>query len=329
MKKVAIAMGGYSGEANVSLQSGQTVFEHLDRSEFEPYKIHLFKEKWVLVEENGDEYPINRHDFSVQVKGELFKFDVVFNAIHNTPGEDGYLKAYLHMIGLPCTGCDFYQAVLTFNKRDCLSFLNVLGIKTAPSFYLDKGQNFSLETILQKTGLPCFIKPNRSGSSLGVSKVSEKEKLIFAIEKAFQEDEEILIESFLDGTEVSVGVIEYHGEVKVLPITEIISENEIFDYEAKYSGRSQEITPARLSPEINQKVKAVAEKIYHLLKMSGLSRAEYIIVDGEPYFLEINTFPGVTTESILPKQASQAGISMRELFGNELHTVLNKKQNLW
>lgn len=321
-------MGGYSGEFNVSLKSGQAVFEHLDRNEFEPYKIHIFKDKWVLVDENGDEYPINRHDFSVQMNGRPFKYDVVFNAIHGTPGEDGYLKAYLHMIGLPCTGCGFYQAVLTFNKRGCLNLLNALGIKTAPSFYLDKGQDFSVETILQKTGLPCFVKPSRSGSSLGVSKVSEKEKLGPAIEKAFQEDKEILIEKALDGTEVSVGVIEYMGEVKVLPITEIVSENEIFDYEAKYSGRSQEITPARLSPDIDQKVKAVAEKIYRMLKMSGLSRAEYIIVNGEPYFLEINTFPGVTTESILPKQVRQVGLSMRDLFGNELHTALNKKQNL-
>ncbi|XOD68242.1 MAG: D-alanine--D-alanine ligase [Flavobacteriales bacterium Tduv] len=328
MKKVAIVMGGYTGESAISLQSGQTVFENINREKFHPYKIHLFKYKWALVDDNGYEYPINRHDFSAEVEGELLKFDVVFNAIHGTPGEDGYLQAYFHLIRLPYTGCDFYRSVLTLNKRDCLSLLGALGIKTASSYYLDKGQEFSVEAIVQKVGLPCFVKPSRLGSSLGISKVSEKKKLPPAIEKAFREDEEILIESFLNGTEVSVGVIEYQGEIRVLPITEIVSENEFFDYEAKYLGRSQEITPARLPPEVAQRVTEMAEEVYLLLKMSGLSRSEYIIVDGTPYFLEMNTIPGLAPESILPQQARQAGISLMELFGDMLQRALDKKQSL-
>lgn len=328
MKKVAIVMGGYTGESTISLQSGQTVFENVDRDKFHPYKIYLFKDKWALVDDNGNEYPINRHDFSAELETGALKFDVVFNAIHGTPGEDGYLQAYFHLIGLPYTGCDFYRSALTLNKRDCLSLLGTSEIKTASSYYLDKGQEFSVEAILQKVGLPCFVKPSRSGSSLGISKVSEKEKLISAIEKAFREDEEILIESFLDGIEVSLGVIEYQGEIRVLPITEIVSENEFFDYEAKYLGQSQEITPARLSREVTQRVTAVAEKVYRLLKMSGLSRSEYIIVDGTPYFLEMNTIPGLAPESILPQQARKAGISLTELFGDMLKKALGKKQSL-
>lgn len=277
-----------------------------------------------MVDDNDIEYPVNRHDFSVTVDGTVIRFDVVFNAIHGTPGEDGLILAYFELLGLPHTSCGSYQAALTFNKRDLLSVLKPYGIKTAISCYLNEGDEINEDTILDKVGLPCFVKPNKSGSSFGISKVKAKEELLPAIEKAYKEDSEVLIESFLEGTEVSVGVINYKGKVTVLPITEIVSENEFFDYDAKYLGKSQEITPARISPEMTEKVNAIAKRVYEILKMDGFSRSEYIIVNGEPHLLEMNTVPGITTESILPQQAKAAGISLPELFDNAIQLALLK-----
>lgn len=325
MKNVAIIMGGYSSEYQISIKSGNVVYKSLDRSKYHPYRVHILKEKWVMVDDDENEYPVNRHDFSVDHDGHKVTFDVVFNAIHGTPGEDGLIQAYLELLGIPQTSCGFYQAGLTFNKRDLLSVLKPYGIKTAVSHYINLGDVIDVENILGKVGLPCFVKPNKSGSSFGISKVKEQEEFMPAIEKAFKEDSEILIESFLDGTEVSVGVINYKGEVKVLPITEIVSENEFFDYEAKYLGQSQEITPARIDEDMTSKVSAIAKKVYQTLKMDGFSRSEYIIVNGEPHLLEVNTVPGLTEESILPQQAREAGITLPELFDNAIELALRNK----
>lgn len=322
MKNVAIIMGGYSSEYQISLKSGNVVYNFLDKSIYNAYRIHIFKEKWVMVDENENEFPVNRHDFSVNYAGVKVTFDVVFNAIHGTPGEDGLMQAYFELLGIPQTSCDYYQAALTFNKRDMLSVLKPYGIKTANSFYLDKGDAIHEDEIINTLGLPLFVKPNKSGSSFGISKVKSKEELLPAIENAYKEDSEIILESFLDGTEVSVGVINYKGVTTVLPITEIVSENDFFDYEAKYLGKSQEITPARLSDDIRVKVEAVAKKAYDVLKMKGFSRSEFILVNGEPYMLEMNTIPGLTTESILPQQAKEAGISLTELFSNAIELAL-------
>lgn len=324
MTNVAIIMGGYSSEYKISLTSGNVVFNHLDTTKFNAYRIHIFKEKWVYVDANEQEYPINKNDFSVDVDGTKITFDVVFNAIHGTPGEDGLMQAYFELLQIPQTSCNYYQAALTFNKRDLLSVLKPYGIKTATSYYLNKGDEINTKLIIETVGLPCFVKPNKSGSSFGISKVKTNEELLPAIESAYKEDNEIIIESFLDGTEVSVGVINFMGEIKVLPITEIVSENDFFDYEAKYLGKSQEITPARISDEIKVKVEATAKKAYEVLKMSGFSRSEFIIVDGEPHMLEMNTIPGLTTESILPQQAREAGISLHELFENAIELALKK-----
>ena len=241
MKNVAIIMGGYSSEYQISLKSGNVVYNFLDKSIYNAYRIHIFKEKWVMVDENENEFPVNRHDFSVNYAGVKVTFDVVFNAIHGTPGEDGLMQAYFELLGIPQTSCDYYQAALTFNKRDMLSVLKPYGIKTANSFYLDKGDAIYEDEIINTLGLPLFVKPNKSGSSFGISKVKSKEELLPAIENAYKEDSEIILESFLDGTEVSVGVINYKGVTTVLPITEIVSENDFFDYEAKYLGKSQEV----------------------------------------------------------------------------------------
>lgn len=324
MKHIAIIMGGYSSEFEISLKSGNVVYQYLDKSRYVGYRIHIFKEKWVYVNDQNQEFPIDKNDFSATVNGQKITFDAVFNAIHGTPGEDGLMQAYFDLIGLPQSSCDYYQAALTFNKRDLLSVLKPYGIKCAESFYLNKGDVIDTAAIVAKVGLPCFVKPNKSGSSFGISKVKTEAELPIAIEVAYKEDSEIIIESFLNGTEVSVGVINYHGKITVLPMTEIVSENDFFDYEAKYLGKSQEITPARISPELTEKVNAVAKRAYEILKMKGFSRSEFIIVNDEPYMLEMNTIPGLTTESLIPQQARAAGISLEDLFTNAIELALTK-----
>ncbi len=324
-KKVAIIMGGYSSEYKISLKSGNVVYEYLNKEKFDSFRIHIFRSKWVYVDDNEREYEVNKHDFSVDIEGVRIVFDCVFNAIHGSPGEDGLMQAYLELLNIPQTSCNYYQAALTFNKRDLLSALKPYGIKSAPSYYLNLGDVINEDEIIEKVGLPCFVKANKAGSSFGISKVYEKSKLKSAIANAYEEDDEIIIESFLDGTEVSVGVIKYKGETKVLPITEIVTENDFFDYEAKYEGKSKEITPARITTEQEAKVSQMAKRAYEVLKMKGFSRSEFIFMDNEPFMLEMNTTPGLTTESILPQQAGIAGISLSELFESAIEEVLPKK----
>ena len=321
-KNIAIIMGGFSSEYEISLKSGNVVYEALDTTKYNRYRIHIFKDKWVYVDANNAEFPVNKNAFSVQVANRIITFDCVFNAIHGSPGEDGFIQGYFELLNIPHTSCGMYQAALTFNKRDCLSVLKPYGIKTAASFYLNTGDPVNEDNIIDKVGLPCFVKANKAGSSFGVTKVYKKEDLQNAIDIAFKEDDEIIIEAFLDGIEVSVGVITYKGDTKVLPITEIVSDNDFFDYEAKYLGKSQEITPARLSKEQEEKVNILAKKVYEILKMKGFSRSEFIFKDGEPHLLETNTVPGLTKESILPQQAAVAGIPLTELFNNAIEEAL-------
>jgi D-alanine-D-alanine ligase len=323
-KTIAIIMGGYSSEYKISLKSGAVVYQTLDRNAYTPYAIHIFKKKWVYVDESGAEFPVDKNDFSVTVNSKKITFDCVFNAIHGSPGEDGYMQAYFELLGIPQTSCSMYQAALTFNKRDLLATLKPHGIKTAESYYLNLGDTIDEDAIVAKVGLPCFVKANKAGSSFGISKVYKKEDLQTAIDKSFKEDNEIIIEQFLDGVEVSVGVISYKGETLVLPITEIVSENDFFDYEAKYEGKSQEITPARISEDYASKVRHEAKKIYETLGMRGFSRSEFIFKNNEPYLLEMNTVPGLTNESILPQQAAEAGISMKDLFSNAIEEALKE-----
>lgn len=319
---IAIIMGGYSSEYKISLKSGNVVCETLDKTKYNAYRIHVFEKKWVYIDGNDNEYKINKHNFSVIVNDKTIKFDCVFNAIHGAPGEDGYMQAYFELLGIPHTSCGMYQAALTFNKRDCLSTLKPYGIKTAESYYLNLGDAINEDCIIKKVGLPCFVKANKAGSSFGITKVHKKNELENAINVAFKEDDEIIIESFLDGIEVSVGVVKYKGEVIVLPITEIVSENDFFDYEAKYLGQSQEITPARISKSQENKLKRVAKQVYEILKMDGFTRSEYIFKNGEPHLLEVNTVPGLTKESILPQQAAKAGISLSDFFDNAIMEAL-------
>lgn len=324
-KNIAVVMGGYSDEYKVSLKSGQLIFESLDRELYNVYKVVILKDEWYFLDENGDKKNINKADFSIHLEnGENLKFDACFNTIHGTPGENGIMQAYWDAVGQKYTGCDFYQSALTFNKKDTLAVLSKYGIPSAKSIYLRNGEEISDDEIVEKLGLPVFVKPNQSGSSLGISKVKDKIELKNAIEFAYKEDDEILIESALNGMEVSVGVLDYQGEVIVLGITEIVPDKEFFDYEAKYEGASQEITPARIDEETRKKVEEIAIKAYKSLGMSGFSRSEFIIVDGIPHLLEMNTNPGFSPASILPQQAKIYGISIKDLCGNEVEKALNK-----
>lgn len=324
-KNVAVVMGGFSDEYKVSLKSGQLIYDSLDRDLYNVYKVVILKDEWYFLNENEEKLPINKGDFSVTLSdGAILKFDVCFNIIHGAPGENGELQGYWNAIGQKYTGCDFYKSALTFNKKDTLAVLAKYGIPSAKSFYLRKGENINEDKIVKELGLPLFVKPNQSGSSLGISKVKAKSELAAAIEFAFKEDDEILIESFLKGMEVSVGVIDYKGETIVLGITEIVPHKEFFDYEAKYEGASEEITPARLDEETRYKVEKIAKHAYESLGMSGFSRSEYIIMDGTPYMLEMNTNPGFSPASILPQQAKIYGISIKDLCGNEVEKALAK-----
>jgi len=325
-KDVAVVMGGYSDEYKVSLKSGQLIYDSLDRDLYKVYKIVILKDEWYFLDEKKNKLPINKGDFSVSLNSnETLKFDVCFNIIHGSPGENGILQAYWDAIGQVYTGCDFYQSALTFNKKDTLAVLSKYGIPSAKSIYLRKGENINVDEIIETLGLPVFVKPNQSGSSLGISKVKEASELIAATEIAFKEDDEILIESFLNGMEVSVGVVDFKGETVVLGITEIVPKNEFFDYEAKYEGASEEITPARIDEETTKRVEEIAKRAYNSLGMSGFSRSEFILMDGIPYMLEMNTNPGFSPASILPQQAKIYGISIKDLCGNEVEKALNKK----
>ena len=323
MLRVAVVAGGYTDESVISLKSCELIYSSLNPEKYDRTRVRILKEGW-FAEIDGEKYPINKGDFSFEKNGEKITFDVVFNTIHGTPGEDGYLQAYFEMIDLPYNGCPFYQSALTFNKKDCIAVLSKYGIPHAKSIYINQGDQYSAKEIINKVGLPCFVKPNRSGSSLGISKVHKEEEFEAAMQKAFLEDKEVLIESFLDGTEVSVGVLNYKGETMVLGITEIVSHTEFFDYDAKYNGLSDGITPARLTPEVEARVREIAAKAYKCINMSGFSRSEYIIVNGEPHFIEMNTLPGFSPASIFPQQAAHAGIALEDLMDSEIEFALNR-----
>jgi D-alanine-D-alanine ligase len=321
---VAVVMGGYSDESVISLRSGQLILNNLDKSKYQVFEVHILLNDWYCLID-GTKYPINKADFSFTKDNQTIKFDVISNTIHGTPGEDGHMQAYWELLEIPYTGCGFYQSSLTFNKRDTLSVLSKFNIPKANSIYLSKGDAIDGNEVAQELGLPFFVKPNQSGSSLGVSKVNSLEDFDKALEFAFAEDNDILIESYLKGREVSVGVIKYKGETKVMGITEILSENDFFDYEAKYLGKSEEVTPANLSEEIKNSVEETAKKVYEALGMSGFSRTDFIIMNDVPHFIEINTNPGLSPQSIFPQQAAYSNMPISDLLDNEISLALQRK----
>lgn len=321
---VAVVMGGYSDESVISLRSGQLILNHLDKSKYNPFEVHILLNEWYCLIDQV-KYPINKADFSFTKDNQVIKFDVISNTIHGTPGEDGHMQAYWELLEIPYTGCGFYQSSLTFNKRDTLSVLSKFDIPKAQSIYLSKGDAIDGQQVAAQLGLPFFVKPNQSGSSLGVSMVSTLDDFQKALDFAFAEDNDILIESYLNGREVSVGVIKYKGETKVMGITEILSQNNFFDYEAKYLGKSEEVTPANLSEEIKNSVEETAKKVYEALGMTGFSRTDFIIMNDIPHFIEINTNPGLSPQSIFPQQAAYLKMEMSDLLDNEISLALQRK----
>lgn len=321
---IAVVMGGYSDESVISLRSGQLILTHLNKDKYQVFEVHILNEGWYVKVED-QKLTINRADFSFEHNGNSVKFDVAVNTIHGTPGEDGHLQSYWELIDLPYTGCGFYQSALTFSKRDTLSVLGKFDIPKANSIYVTKGQEIDGEKIAKTLGFPFFVKPNQSGSSLGVSMVKELSELDTALIFAFAEDKDILIESQLKGVEISVGVMKLNGNTRVLGITEIVSGNDFFDYEAKYLGKSEEITPARLSQEVSELVEQSAAKIFEALGMQGFSRIDFIVMNDIPYFIEINTNPGLSPQSIFPQQAAYANLNFSDLLENEIKLALERK----
>ncbi len=328
MIKVAIVSGGYSDEAVISMKSGTFIYDHLDDSKYHKYRVRILKEGWFVVIAD-EKYPINKADFSFEKDGEKITFDVVYNTIHGTPGEDGHMQAYFELIGLPYSGARFYQSALTFNKRDTLSVLSKFGIKKAESIYVSKGDPIDFEVVKDSLGLPVFVKPNQSGSSLGISKIYEEREFALALEKAFKEDHEILIESEIKGDEISVGVMKIGAEAKAIGTTQIIPENDYFDYEAKYEGKSKEITPANISYQLQQVCMKTAENIYERLNLTGIARVDFILQNGEPYFLEVNTNPGLSPASIFPQQVEASEFSMSDLLDNEIIQIALQEKPIW
>ena len=315
-KNIAIVTGGDSSEYEISLQSAETIIKNIDRHVYEPFKIVIKGDKWVLKRNNEEDIAIDKNDFSCTIDGNKLSFDCAFFAIHGTPGEDGKLQGYFDMLKIPYSTSGVLTSSLTFNKNTCINFLKQYGVVAANSVLIKRGERVDSKKILAKTKLPCFVKPNNGGSSCGISKVSNVDDLEDAINKALEEDNEILVEEFIAGTELTCGVLKNKNEILVLPLTEIISKTEFFDYEAKYTpGMAEEITPARVSKMTEKKCKDLSAFIYGILNCKGIARIDYILNNETLYFLEINTIPGLTGNSLVPKQAAAIGISLKELFG--------------
>jgi D-alanine-D-alanine ligase len=317
---LGVIMGGYSQEREISLKSGAQVIRHVDATRFKVYAIDISEEGW-FCEVDSNRVAIDRADFSITLHGERISFDLIFNAIHGTPGEDGILQAYFDLLGIKYTGSNSYISALSFNKRDLLSVTSDLGVPRAKHLSLNKGQTLSSEEI-EHVGFPCFVKANRSGSSFGVYKVKTEEELKQAILDVFEMNDELIIEEHLEGIEITVGVIPGENGPQVLPMTLIKTEHEFFDYQAKYLGESEEITPAPIDPSLEKRLTQYASKIYQDLGFKGATRSEFIIREGIPYLLEVNTTPGLTEQSILPQQARCADISEARLFDRLINDAL-------
>ena len=323
MKTIAIAAGGDSSEFEISIKSAGEVSKILS-SKYVVYIIVIRGTNWYWKDKKGRYHNIDKNDFSLQNDDHRIKFDGVFIAIHGTPGENGLLQGYLDMMKIPYTSCDAFCSALTFNKQACKLFLKEYGIKMADAVLIRKGDKFDLTDLNKQIGMPCFVKPNDSGSSFGVTKVKQKKELLPAIETAFKESDSVLIESFIDGREVACGVIKTKAKTLVLPLIEIISKNEFFDYEAKYTqGRSDEITPADVPPAITKEIQRISKYVYEILGCKGIVRVDFIVAGETPFFIEINTVPGMTKESLVPKEAAAAGISLEELYSMAVENMFD------
>lgn len=327
LKNIAIVCGGDSGEYDISIESGQVVYNALDRSKYDPYLIVIKKSSWKCKGTNEQLYNIDKNDFSLTIDGRKIVFDAVFNAIHGSPGEDGKLLGYFDVMEIPYTSCNHVTSALTFNKNFCKHSVVAAGFRVASSVLLRKSCVYDKDQIINNLGLPIFVKPNNGGSSVGVSKVKHKNKFDAAVFEAFKYDKEVIVESFISGRELGCGAMEHKGEMIVFPITEIISKKEFFDYEAKYSkGMAEEITPALIDEAIESEIKATTAKLYHWLGCSGFVRFDYIVQNNDVYFLEVNTVPGMTMQSIIPQQANAMGISLKKLFDMALENIIGPSE---
>jgi len=324
-KKVALVTGGLSGEAQISYKSAITVNSNLDRNKFEVYQIDINPSGWWYTPENGAPQKVNRDDFSITDGGVKINFDVVLLCIHGTPGEDGKLQGYFDMLGLPYTSCDAATSALTFNKRYTVAVAAFGGISVANSMHLFKHTPVSPENILAKLQLPVFVKPNNGGSSIGMSKVTTADALAPALEKAFKEDTQVLVEEFISGREFTIGVFKTNGTLQVLPITEIETSNDFFDFEAKYQGKSVETTPALIAETMQSQLEAAAKRVYEVLNCRGVVRIDFIYNEekGLPYMLEVNTVPGQSAASVIPQQVKAMGMSLQEFYTSIVEESLN------
>ena len=315
-KKIALVTGGLSGEAEISYKSAITVGNNVDREKFDVYRIDINPKGWWYEAEDGSQSKVNRDDFSISANGQQIYFDAVLLCIHGTPGEDGKLQGYFDMLHLPYTSCDAATSALTFNKRYTVAVASFGGIHVAKSLHLFKHTPLATEQILSQLQLPVFVKPNNGGSSIGMSKVNKADELQAALDKAFKEDDQILIEEFISGREFTIGVFKTKGEIIVLPITEVTTNNEFFDFEAKYQGKSEETTPAKIDESVADKLRAAALQVYEILNCRGVVRIDFIFNEAknEPYMLEVNTVPGQSAASVIPQQVKVKGWTLKEFY---------------
>jgi len=314
-KNIAIVAGGDSSEVVVSLKSAAGIQSFMDKERYNIFIVTIVGKLWQVELSETEKIVIDKNDFSFTRNGVKTGFDFAYITIHGTPGENGILQGYFDLIGLPYSCCGVLAAALTFNKFTCNTYLKSFGVKVAESLVIRAGQSVSDEEVAQKIGFPCFIKPNVGGSSFGVTKVKSIEQVQPSIAKAFAEGAEVMIESFLAGTEITCGVYKTKNKAQILPITEVVSENEFFDYDAKYKGQVQEITPARLSASLTERVQKLTSAIYDILGCKGIVRIDYIISEGEVInLLELNTTPGMTATSFIPQQVAAAGLDIKEVM---------------
>ena len=323
-RNIAIVAGGDSSEIVISLKSAEGIYSFLDKNKYNVYIALLKGGEWVVKLLNGEQAPINKNDFSFCEKGEIKRFDFAYITIHGTPGEDGRLQGYFDMIGMPYSSCGMFVSALTFNKFACNHYLKGFGVNIAESIHLFKGQSVTDDEVVDRLGLPVFVKPNDGGSSFGVTKVKNVSDIQPAIAKAFSEGKEVVLESFIEGTEVTCGCYKTSDKEVVFPVTEVVTDNEFFDSDAKYNGQVQEITPARISAELTEKVQRETLRIYDILGAKGLIRVDYIITaEGIPMLLEINTTPGMTVTSFIPQQVRAAGLDIKEVMTDIIENEFN------
>ncbi len=322
MKNIGVVFGGYSSEYEVSVNSGKFIYNNLkDNPEWNVYKICISLNSNV-VKFNNQVFDLDLENFSFKIDNKIIKLDAVFNIVHGNPGENGLLAKVLEKNNIPQTGCNSYVSKLTFNKKQYIDFVNDINIPSSKQILITKNDTIDSKKILKAIKIPCIVKPNNGGSSIGVSKVNNSDDLKEKINLAFKEGDEVLIESFLLGQEVSVGVIERDNKRIILPITEIISDNELFDFNAKYLGESKEITPGNISSESKELIHKYINKIYDNLELNGITRSEFIIINDKPHILETNTIPGFTEQSIIPQQIESYGLSVKDVIINQIKSIL-------